>query len=171
MWLLRFSVLRETPMTSAIHFKKLKCCKKWQRSREVHRRVPKQGNRAGVDRRIFEVSTRPVHLMEVCGNAHRIFFSVRDSRDAPQTHSPLSGPGCPVCVTPNQDIDLAIALSRRDDVILATFGDHDEGSGVNLQPPKRESRREKDPNGLLSLEALRLARENPEKKIVFLAVG
>jgi len=44
-----FSVLRETPMTSAIHFKKLKCCKKWQRSREVHRRVPKQGNRAGVD--------------------------------------------------------------------------------------------------------------------------
>jgi hydrogenase expression/formation protein HypD len=83
----------------------------------------------------------------------------------------LSGPGCPVCVTPNRDIDRAIALSRRKDVLLATFGDmmRVPGSTSSLQNEKAEGR---DIRIVYSpLHALRVAKENPEKNVVFLAVG
>jgi hydrogenase expression/formation protein HypD len=125
----------------------------------------------GLIRRIFEVSTRPVHLMEVCGTHTVSFFRYGIREMLPKHIRLLSGPGCPVCVTPNQDIDLAIALSRRDDVILATFGDmmRVPGSTSSLQKEKAEGRRIRMVYS--PLEALRLARENPGKKIVFLAVG
>lgn len=125
----------------------------------------------GLIRRIFEVSTRPVHLMEVCGTHTVSFFRYGIREMLPKHIRLLSGPGCPVCVTPNQDIDLAIALSRRDDVLLATFGDmmRVPGSTSSLQKEKAEGRRIRMIYS--PLEALRLARENPEKKIVFLAVG
>jgi len=125
----------------------------------------------GVIRRIFEVSTRPVHLMEVCGTHTVSFFRHGIREMLPKHIRLLSGPGCPVCVTPNQDIDLAIALSRRDDVLLATFGDmmRVPGSTSSLQKEKAEGRS----IGIVysPLELLRLAKEHPEKKIVFLAVG
>jgi hydrogenase expression/formation protein HypD len=125
----------------------------------------------GLIRRIFEVSTRPVHLMEVCGT-HTVSFFRYGIRDMLPKHIRLlSGPGCPVCVTPNQDIDLAIALSRRQDVLLATFGDmmRVPGSTSSLQKEKSEGRRIRIVYS--PLEALRLAKENPEKLVVFLAVG
>jgi hydrogenase expression/formation protein HypD len=125
----------------------------------------------GLIRRIFEVSTRPIHLMEVCGT-HTVSFFRHGIRDLLPRHIRLlSGPGCPVCVTPNQDIDLALALSRRKDVLLATFGDmmRVPGSNSSLQNEKAEGR---DIRIVYSpLEALRLAKENPAKKVVFLAVG
>jgi len=125
----------------------------------------------GLIRRIFEVSTRPVHLMEVCGT-HTVSFFRSGIRDMLPKHIRLlSGPGCPVCVTPNQDIDLAIALSRRKDVLLATFGDmmRVPGSTSSLQKEKAEGRTIRIVYS--PLQALRLAKENPEKKVIFLAVG
>ena len=125
----------------------------------------------GLIRRIFEVSARPVHLMEVCGT-HTVSFFRYGIRDMLPKHIRLlSGPGCPVCVTPNQDIDLAIALSRREDVLLATFGDmmRVPGSTSSLQKEKAEGRSIRIVYS--PLEALRLAKEHPAKKIVFLAVG
>jgi hydrogenase expression/formation protein HypD len=125
----------------------------------------------GLIRRIFEASTRPINLMEVCGT-HTVSFFRYGIRDLLPRHVRLlSGPGCPVCVTPNQDIDLALALSRREDVLLATFGDmmRVPGSTSSLQKEKAEGR---DIRIIYSpLEALRLAKENPGKKVVFLAVG
>jgi len=125
----------------------------------------------GLIRRIFEVSTRPVHLMEVCGTHTVSFFRYGIREMLPKHIRLLSGPGCPVCVTPNQDIDLAIALSRRQDVLLATFGDmmRVPGSSSSLQKEKAEGRRIRIVYS--PLEALRLAKENPENKVVFLAVG
>jgi hydrogenase expression/formation protein HypD len=125
----------------------------------------------GLIRRIFEVSTRPVHLMEVCGTHTVSFFRYGIREMLPKHIRLLSGPGCPVCVTPNQDIDLAIALSRRDDVLLATFGDmmRVPGSTSSLQKEKAEGRSIRIVYS--PLEALRLAKENPAKKVVFLAVG
>ncbi len=125
----------------------------------------------GLIRKIFEVSNRPVHLMEVCGT-HTVSFFRYGIRDMLPKHIRLlSGPGCPVCVTPNQDIDQAIALSRREEVLLATFGDmmRVPGSTSSLQKEKAEGRRIRIVYS--PLEALRLAKENPAKKIVFLAVG
>ena len=125
----------------------------------------------GLIRRIFEVSTRPVHLMEVCGTHTVSFFRYGIREMLPKHIRLLSGPGCPVCVTPNQDIDLAVALSRRKDVVLATFGDmmRVPGSSSSLQKEKAEGRRIRIVYS--PLEALRLAKENPGKKVVFLAVG
>jgi hydrogenase expression/formation protein HypD len=125
----------------------------------------------GLVRRISEVSTRPIQLMEVCGTHTVSFFRYGIRELLPKHIRLLSGPGCPVCVTPNQDIDLAIALSRREDVLLATFGDmmRVPGSTSSLQKEKAEG-------GTIQivyspLEALRLAKENEGKKVVFLAVG
>jgi len=125
----------------------------------------------GLIRRIFEVSTRPAYLMEVCGTHTVSFFRYGIREMLPKHIRLLSGPGCPVCVTPNQDIDLAVALSRRKDVVLATFGDmmRVPGSTSSLQKEKAQGRSIRI---LYSpLEALRLAKENPGKKVVFLAVG
>lgn len=125
----------------------------------------------GLIRRIFKTSTKPINLMEVCGTHTVSFFRYGIREMLPPHIRLLSGPGCPVCVTPNQDIDLAIALSRRDDVLLATFGDmmRVPGSSSSLQ-------REKAEGGSIRivyspLEALRLAKENPGRRVVFLAVG
>ena len=125
----------------------------------------------GLIRRIFEVSTRPVNLMEVCGTHTVSFFRYGIREMLPPHIRLLSGPGCPVCVTPNQDIDLAIALSRRDDVILVTFGDmmRVPGSTSSLQKEKAEGRTIRMVYS--PLDALRLAKEHPSKKVVFLAVG
>jgi hydrogenase expression/formation protein HypD len=125
----------------------------------------------GLIRRIFEVSTRPIQLMEVCGTHTVSFFRYGIREMLPKHIRLLSGPGCPVCVTPNQDIDLAIALSRRKDVLLATFGDmmRVPGSTSSLQQEKAEGRTIRMVYS--PLEALRLAKENSGKKVVFLAVG
>lgn len=125
----------------------------------------------GLIRRIFEVSTRPIQLMEVCGTHTVSFFRYGIREMLPKHIRLLSGPGCPVCVTPNQDIDLAIALCRRPDVLLATFGDmmRVPGSTSSLQKEKAEGRNIRMVYS--PLEALRLAKENPGKKVIFLAVG
>lgn len=125
----------------------------------------------GLIRRIFEISTRPVNLMEVCGTHTVSFFRYGIREMLPKHIRLLSGPGCPVCVTPNRDIDHAVALSRRKDVVVATFGDmmRVPGSTSSLQKEKAEGRAVQVVYS--PLQALRLARENPEKKVVFLAIG
>jgi hydrogenase expression/formation protein HypD len=83
----------------------------------------------------------------------------------------ISGPGCPVCVTPNRMVDYAVALSRRPDIIVTTFGDMMKvpGSSSSLD---REHARGGDVRIVTStLEALAIAEKNPEKKVVFLGVG
>ena len=125
----------------------------------------------GLIQGIRKTTTRPVQLMEVCGtHTVSIFrYGIRDM--LPEQIRLLSGPGCPVCVTPNTDIDFAIALSRQEKVIIATFGDmmRVPGSTSSLQNEKAEGRDIRIINS--SLEALRIAEEHPEKKVVFLAIG
>ena len=121
--------------------------------------------------RIRKTSTRPSQLMEVCGTHTVSIFRYGIRGILPEPIKLISGPGCPVCVTPNGDIDLAIALSRQKDVIIATFGDmmRVPGSTSSLQKEKAEGR---DIRIIYSsLEALKIAKEYPEKKVVFLAIG
>ncbi len=125
----------------------------------------------GLIQQIRKTQTRPLQLMEVCGTHTVSIFRYGIRGLLPEQVRLVSGPGCPVCVTPNQDIDLAIALSRQNEVMMVTFGDmmRVPGSTSSLQKEKAEGR---DVRIIYSsLEALRLARENPDKKVVFFAIG
>jgi len=120
---------------------------------------------------LSEYKGRPVNLMEVCGtHTMSIFrFGIRDV--LPESIRLLSGPGCPVCVTPNYFIDAAIELAKMDDVIITTFGDmmRVPGNGSSLLEQKASG---KDIRIVYSpLDSLKIAANNPDKKVVFLSVG
>ena len=125
----------------------------------------------GLIQRIQKTSTRPIQLMEVCGTHTVSIFRYGIRGLLPKHIRLLSGPGCPVCVTPNIDIDLAITLSRQKDMIILTFGDMMKvpGSTSSLQKEKAEGRDIRIVYS--SLEALKIAKESLGKKVVFLAIG
>jgi hydrogenase expression/formation protein HypD len=114
---------------------------------------------------------RPLALMEVCGT-HTMAIARSGMRGLlPESLRLISGPGCPVCVTPRRWMDHAIALSRRPEVTLCAFGDmmRVPGSTSSLE---RERGKGADIRVTAStLEALSFAKENPERQVVFLGVG
>jgi hydrogenase expression/formation protein HypD len=121
--------------------------------------------------KIKATSTREVRLMEVCGTHTVSIFRSGIRSILPRTISLLSGPGCPVCVTDQREIDAFIELARIDDVILTTFGDlmRVPGTKSSLLRQRAEGR---DIRIVYStFDALEIAKKNPEKKVVFLGVG
>ena len=121
--------------------------------------------------RIRQRSTRPARLMEFCGG-HTVSIAKHGIRQLlPPTIEMLSGPGCPVCVTANADLDKAIALTWLPDVIVATFGDMIKvpASRSSLQQAKAEGG---DVRIVYSTQdALEIARHNPSKSVVFIGIG
>ncbi|MDO9557937.1 MAG: hydrogenase formation protein HypD [Coriobacteriia bacterium] len=117
------------------------------------------------------VATRPCKLMEVCGT-HTMAIAKNGLRGVmPETITLLSGPGCPVCVTANAEIDLAIEIGRQRGVILTTFGDMMKvpGSYSSLSGEKADGR---DVRIVYSpLDSLTIAEKNPDNHVVFLGVG
>jgi len=114
---------------------------------------------------------RQVNLMEVCGTHTVSIFKNGIRSILPSNIKLLSGPGCPVCVTPVQDIDRILYIAGQPDVILATFGDmmRVPGSNGSFYKAKAEGL---DVRIIYSpLEALNIAEQNKDKKIVFFAVG
>ena len=116
-------------------------------------------------------ASHPVRLMEFCGgHTHAIFrFGLREVLDG--YVEMRSGPGCPVCVTAGSDLDAAIALAEIPEVILATFGDmmRVPGSRGTLQEIRAAGG---DVRIVYSpLDALEIARGNPNREVVFLGVG
>ncbi|MDH3360667.1 MAG: hydrogenase formation protein HypD, partial [Desulfobulbaceae bacterium] len=113
----------------------------------------------------------PVRFMEVCGT-HTMAIAKYALRDLmPETITLTSGPGCPVCVTSTNDIDTFIAASRIPNVIITTFGDliRVPGSDSSLQ---KEMSQGNDIRVVYSpLDALDLARTNPQREVIFLGVG
>ena len=120
---------------------------------------------------ITKLASRPVRIMEVCGTHTVAIFRSGIRQLLPPAVELVSGPGCPVCVTPNEYLDTAIAYSRRPDTIITTFGDMLKvpGSESTLMAERAQGA---DIRIVYSpLESLPIARENPDKKIIFLAVG
>ena len=122
--------------------------------------------------RIHELAgDRQINLMEVCGT-HTVSIGRYGFRSImPAGLHLLSGPGCPVCVTANKDIDHAIALARMDDAIITTFGDmmRVPGSSTSLAKMKAAGR---DIRIVYSpLDALDIAGANPERQVIFMGVG
>lgn len=114
---------------------------------------------------------RPVKLMEVCGTHTMSIARFGIRHLLPENVELISGPGCPVCVTPNAYLDRAIAIGRLPNVILTSFGDmlRVPGSSSSLE---REKANGHDVRVVYStLDALRIAEENPDREVVFLGVG
>lgn len=115
--------------------------------------------------------SRQVSLMEVCGTHTVSIFKHGIRSLIPSNVKLLSGPGCPVCVTPVQDIDRILYIASQPSVILTTFGDmmRVPGSNGSFYKAKAEGL---DVRIVYSpLEALNIAEQNRNKKVVFFAVG
>ena len=113
---------------------------------------------------------RQINIMEVCGTHTVAIFRNGIRSILPKAIKLLSGPGCPVCVTDQGYIDVVLKLADRDDCLIATYGD------MMRVPGQTGSLETKQPNDnvrivLSSEDALQLARDNPKKDIVFIAVG
>jgi len=109
--------------------------------------------------------------MEVCGTHTMTIARAGIKKLLPAWIELVSGPGCPVCVTSEHDIDTAIDISRQKDVIMTTFGDmiRVPGSRGSFEEAKRKG---SDIRIVYSvLDALRIAEENPKHKVVFMGVG
>jgi hydrogenase expression/formation protein HypD len=121
--------------------------------------------------KIRRESHKPIKLMEFCGGHTVAIFKHGLRQLLPPNIEMLSGPGCPVCVTASADLDKAIALGKLPGVIITSFGDmvRVPGSRSSLQQAKAEGA---DVRIVYSAQdAITIARENPEKSVVFIGIG
>jgi hydrogenase expression/formation protein HypD len=121
--------------------------------------------------RLRQLVTRPWHIMEVCGGQTHAIVRFGIDELLPKEVTLIHGPGCPVCVTPVEIIDKALAIAARPEVIFCSFGDmlRVPGSGTDLFRVKSEGG---DVRVVYSpLDALALAERHPEREVVFFAVG
>jgi len=120
---------------------------------------------------IDNVLTQKWVIMEICGGQTHSIMRSGLHELLPSEIELVHGPGCPVCVTPLEMIDQALAIAKQPDVIFTSFGDmlRVPGSQKNLLQARSQGA---DVRMVYSpLEALRTARENPDKEVVFFAVG
>jgi len=126
---------------------------------------------AGLTARIGEVVTKPWVLMEVCGGQTHSIVRYGIDRMMPSAIELVHGPGCPVCVTSLEMIDRAHAIASRPEVIFASFGDMlrvpgSHGDLLTLKSNGADVRVVYSP-----LDAIKIARENPDRKVVFFGIG
>lgn len=115
--------------------------------------------------------TRPWALMEVCGGQTHTIIRHAIDQLLPDEVELIHGPGCPVCVTPLEIIDKALEIASRPGVIFCSFGDmlRVPGTGRDLFRVRGEGG---DVRVVYSpLDALRIARENPQREVVFFGIG
>ncbi|MFC2123699.1 hydrogenase formation protein HypD [Bacteroidota bacterium] len=121
--------------------------------------------------KIHEISTREISLMEVCGGHTMAIQKFGIPAILPENIKLKSGPGCPVCVSSRGYIDRAIALARITGNIITTYGDliRVPGSSSTLEKERADG---KDIRIVYSvLDAMQIARENKNNKIIFLGIG
>jgi hydrogenase expression/formation protein HypD len=121
--------------------------------------------------KIHQTTKHPWNIMEVCGGQTHTIVRYQLNRLLPSDIHLIHGPGCPVCVTPEQAIDEAIELSKRPNIILTSFGDMlrvpaSQGSLLDAKASGGNIHIVYSP-----LDALKMALKNPDKEIVFLCIG
>jgi hydrogenase expression/formation protein HypD len=120
---------------------------------------------------IGDAVTRPWTLMEICGGQTHAFLHHGLDDMLPGGIELVHGPGCPVCVTPLEQIDRALAIAKRPEVIFTSYGDmlRVPGSSVDLFNIRAKGG---DVRVVYSpLESLKIAQANPDKQVVFFAIG
>ena len=121
--------------------------------------------------RIRKTATRRWVMMEVCGGQTHTIVKQGINDLLGDAVEMIHGPGCPVCVTPLEQIDKALALAARPDVIFTSFGDMLRVPGSDCDLQQVRSRGGQVRVVYSPLDALELARHNPDKQVVFFAVG
>ena len=109
-----------------------------------------------------------VNIMEVCGTHTQSFFRFGVDKLLPANIRLISGPGCPVCVSPQSYIDAAITLARKKNVILATFGDMLRIPGKNSTLEKERAQGAQIKVVYSPLDSLKIDRDNPLAAVIFL---
>ncbi len=120
---------------------------------------------------IMSKRSMPLQLMEFCGGHTHTIFRYGIEQMLPDSIEMVHGPGCPVCVLPMGRVDDCVALAERPDVIFTTFGDamRVPGSHKSLLQAKADGA---DIRMVYSpLDALDLARKNPDRQVIFFALG
>jgi len=120
---------------------------------------------------IRRITTRPWNIMEVCGGQTHAIIRFALDEMLPGEITLIHGPGCPVCVTPIEIIDKAVAIAARQEVIFCSFGDmlRVPGSQKDLLTVKSEGG---DVRVVYSpMDAVALARKNPDRQVVFFGIG
>ncbi|WP_344323505.1 hydrogenase formation protein HypD [Streptomyces macrosporus] len=120
---------------------------------------------------IHATATRPWTMMEVCGGQTHSIIRHGIDQLLPETIELVHGPGCPVCVTPLETIDRALEIASRPDVVFCSFGDMLRVPGTD-----RDLFRVRGAGGDVRvvyspLDALEIARHNPDREVVFFGVG
>ncbi|MCW8376103.1 hydrogenase formation protein HypD [Streptomyces justiciae] len=116
-------------------------------------------------------ATRPWRIMEVCGGQTHTLVRQGIDELLPAGMRMIHGPGCPVCVTPLETLDRAMAVAARPGVILTSFGDMLRVPGTNTDLLSLRARGADVRVVYAPMDAVRLAAEHPEREVVFLAVG
>lgn len=114
---------------------------------------------------------KPINIMEVCGGHTHTIMKYGIPQLMPENVNFIHGPGCPVCIMPKERIDHAYVLSMQPDVILVTLGDMIKvpGSNGSLQDARAKGA---DVRFVYSpMECLKIAEENPNKTVIFFAIG
>jgi hydrogenase expression/formation protein HypD len=120
---------------------------------------------------IHRISKKPVRIMEVCGTHTMSIFRNGIRSLLPPTVSLISGPGCPVCVTAQKEIDAFIEIARLDNVIMTTFGDVLRVPGSESSFQKEHAKGHDIRIVSSALEAVRISKEQPQKRVVFAGIG
>ena len=120
---------------------------------------------------IHAITTRPWKIMDVCGGQAHAIAKYNLEEMLPSEIQLIHGPGCPVCVTPQQTIDAAIELTLNHRCIILSFGDmmRVPGAKIDLLTAKSQGG---DIRVIYSpLDAIRIAKENPNQEVVLFAIG
>lgn len=127
----------------------------------------------GLLERMWQRCTRPWNIMEVCGGQTWTLSRYRLEELLPPGLTMVHGPGCPVCVTPAAAIDRAVEIALRPDVVFCSFGDMLRVPGTTPDVSLLKARSHGADVRLLysPLEALDIARQMPDKQVVFFAIG
>ena len=120
---------------------------------------------------IESYSGRPLRIMEVCGTHTHEIFRLGIRKILPPQLELISGPGCPVCVTPVGYIDEAVMLALEKNCVICTFGDLIRVPGTEMSLAGARSKGAEIKTVYSPLDAVDFARDNPDKNVVFLAVG
>ncbi|SMX30671.1 hydrogenase formation protein HypD [Actibacterium lipolyticum] len=126
---------------------------------------------AQVTNEIGATREKPVHIMEICGGHTHAIFRYGLDKLTPEGIEFIHGPGCPVCVLPMSRVDECVELAERPEVIFTTFGDamRVPGTRKSLMQAKADGA---DIRMVYSpLDALELARRNPDREVVFFGLG
>ena len=121
--------------------------------------------------KIIKDLNKPIKIMHVCGTHEHTISKYGLRTLLPKELEILSGPGCPVCVCPAADIDKAIEIGKRDNTIITTFGDMIRVPATNLSLAELKANGADVRIVYGPHDAIKIARENPDKEVIFFAIG